>query len=158
MSNETLSLRTKIATIVYVERSRGRKDLDKRITEMILALPEIAELQRKADWHDKVEATALDVEQTLAEMKKQKIGFARIEKSYLDSLQAENAALKKVFLEVSERVIKISKEDSAGMGEVYAEWYSCPNCDEPDILCPWAYCPHCGFKLEWVFAETHKRR
>ena len=36
-----------------------------------------------------------------------------------------------------------------GWDEWYCEWFRCPNCEETSIARCFAYCPHCGVKLEW---------
>lgn len=48
---------------------------------------------------------------------------------------------------------------SIGWDECYAEWFVCPRCTEMDITDTFAFCPHCGSRLDWsaVLAKKSQR-
>ena len=46
-----------------------------------------------------------------------------------------------------------------GEDELFAEWFDCPRCLESDITPTFAFCPHCGSRLDWsaVLAKKSQR-
>lgn len=52
-----------------------------------------------------------------------------------------------------EKTVDISEAHYCDTDEIYASWYTCPNCEERHIaklaLKPFKYCPDCGSKINW---------
>jgi hypothetical protein len=51
--------------------------------------------------------------------------------------------------------VVITEAQNIGEGEVYTDWYLCPNCKDDMITHGSNFCPRCGVKLQWKEGATH---
>jgi len=57
---------------------------------------------------------------------------------------------------VKKREQKVIVEESAGMDELYGEWFVCPKCSEAGVFWKTNFCPDCGVELDW--SKVDKKR
>ena len=43
----------------------------------------------------------------------------------------------------------IEDKDWSCLDEIYADWYTCPNCKKDMVMAGASYCQDCGVKITW---------